>query len=399
METATDEKVYKIGQGWVDQKDAKVETKVETKEEVKTEETKTEDKVEETKKEEKPKEEEPKKEEKKEEKPDFSSYLKEKFNVDSEDDLDKILKTNLKLTEALEAEKKKVKEPVYKSERHKKLMEWLDGSGYDVDKINDGLETAATLVNLNLEKIDDRRALEEAFILENKEDLGREDAKKLFSKEYKKYNLNKDDFDDENEFKEEQELMDIQKKKDITKAKKLLASEQEKLKYVEPKKEEKKPEKIEIPAEVIDTYAKKVDSVFENSKGEKFDRLTFEDEKDPSIKFSIVFPEDKMKLIRQTSLEYVKRNDIYDGNKKIPNFDPLRHVTQVMYALEGDWLLDQMSKQVVTLAKTLRVEQLAGIKPDKESKAGGKGTGIPSYSEQFAELAKKEKEAREKAKR
>lgn len=176
------EKIYKIGEGW--------QTKGEetSKEEGKKEAEKKDEKPnpEDDKKSEKDDNKDDKNDEKKDEKPDFSTYLKDNFEIDSEDDLKKILSTNLQLTQDLEAEKKKVKEPVYKSERHKKIAEWLDSSGYDLDKINEGLETAATLVNLNVEKLDDRRALEEAYIVDNKDELSRDEAKKLFNKDFKK---------------------------------------------------------------------------------------------------------------------------------------------------------------------------------------------------------------------
>lgn len=388
-EAATEGKVYDLTKGeWITPEVKKEEVKEEKKEEAPKEE----------KKEEPPKTEEKKEETKTEEEvtPDFTSHLKEKYGIESEDELKKILDTNVKLTEELEAEKKAVKEPKYKSDKHKKLMEWMDGSGYDVDKIGEGLETAATLINLDVAKMDGRRALEEAFILDNT-DITREEAKKLFAKEFKQYTIKKEDFEDDKEFAEAQELADIQRKKDEAKARKTLSSEQEKLKFVEKPKEEKKEEKFEVPKETIDGYTSQIDKIFDDGKGNKFDRFIFEDEKDPTIKFSIVIPPEKLKDIQATARAYVQRVDNYDANKKITNFDPVKTLKQITDALYGDWKDEEMFKQVVTLAKTLRAEQLAGVKPDKESKSGGKGDGVPSITEQFAEHAKKEKEAREKA--
>jgi len=329
--------------------------------------------------------------------PDFNSYLKEKYSIDDEDQLQKILDSNQKFEAQIEELKKASKDPVYKSDKQKKLIEWLDQSGYDLDKIGDGLESAATLMNLNVEKLEDRKALEEAFIIDNT-DITREEAKKLFARDYKKYNLNEEDFADEAEFKEAQELADIQRKKDVAKAKKVLLANQEKLKATEPeKKKEEAPKEVTAPKEAVEFYSKQINDIFTQPDGKKFDRFIFEDDNDPNIKITVKIPEDKLKFLKEMSIDYLKNTTLYDQNKKIPNFDPQKHIKQVFDALYGDWKDEQMFKQITTLAKSLRAEQLAGFKPTKESKSGGKGDGIPSYSDQFKELARKAKIDRERS--
>lgn len=386
-------KVFDLQKGWITpekptngEEPKKEEPK---KEEPKAEEAKTEPKTEPKTE---SKTEEPKKEEAKI--PDFASHLKEKYQIDSEDELQKILDANVKLGEQLE-EAKKPKEPTWKSETQKKIVAWLDEKGYNLDSLGEGLETSGVLMNLQVDKIDERKALEEAYIIENT-DITREEAKKLFARDFKKYTLKKEDFDEDKDYAEAQELADIQRKKDVAKAKKVLTAEQEKLKVAA--KEEKKAEpKVEIPTEAIESYTKEVNKVFDNPKTGKFDRIIFEDEKDPTIKVSIVIPEDKLKMVRQMATDYVKRTDIYDDKKKIPNFDPAAHIKQVINALYGDWLYEQVFRETLTLAKTLRAEQLAGVKPDKKGGGDGK-TAIPSIEEQFLEHAKKAKESRAKGK-
>lgn len=386
-------KVFDLQKGWITpekptngEEHKKEEPK---KEEAKAEEAKTEPKTEPKTE---SKTEEPKKEEAKI--PDFASHLKEKYQIDSEDELQKILDANVKLGEQLE-EAKKPKEPTWKSETQKKIVAWLDEKGYNLDSLGEGLETSGVLMNLQVDKIDERKALEEAYIIENT-DITREEAKKLFARDFKKYTLKKEDFDEDKDYAEAQELADIQRKKDVAKAKKVLTAEQEKLKVAA--KEEKKAEpKIEIPTEAIESYTKEVNKVFDNPKTGKFDRIIFEDEKDPTIKVSIVIPEDKLKMVRQMATDYVKRTDIYDDKKKIPNFDPAAHIKQVINALYGDWLYEQVFRETLTLAKTLRAEQLAGVKPDKKGGGDGKAA-IPSIEEQFLEHAKKAKESRAKGK-
>lgn len=339
---------------------------------------------------------EPAKEEKKpevkEEKFDINAYLKDKHGIDSEDDLEKILKYNQTVKGELEEEKKK--EPVYKSDKEKKIAEFL--KPYDLDRLSEGLENASTLVGMDIEKIDERRALEEAYILKNI-DLTREEAKQLYNREYKrKYDVKEDSFEEKADFEEEKTLVAIQKKKDVAEARRFLNSKKEELKFKEPEKKEEPKKEIEISKETIGGYSSQIHKVMDDGKGKKFDHLEFQaDEKDPSLKVKVMFTPEEFKEIKELAVNYLRDPKLYDENKKIPNFEPLAHVKTVAYALFGDKIHEQGIRAAFTLGKSLRAEQLAGVKTDKESKGKGED-GIPSIDDQFRQLAqqKREKEKR-----
>lgn len=315
-------------------------------------------------------------------KDELPAWLKEKYDIETQEELQEILESNSKLADELEKERNK---KVFTSEKEEKLHKFL--KDYDLDKIGEGMQTAATLLSLDIEGADPRKALEEAYILENT-DLTRDEAKALFKKEYReKYEVNKDKFDSDEEYEDEKKLAEIRLKKETAKAKRLLAEKKESLKAKEPAKEEKK---SEVPAAAIDVYTKQIDKFFT-----KFEKLVETDEEGAEL-YSIALNESQRGQVEKAMKEYVKRNDVYDKSGKINNFDPVNLARTFSEILFGDWMNKERNKQIKILAQSLKAEQIAGRKPDKVSKSEGKGVGR-SFEEQFAERAKQEKAKREAA--
>lgn len=344
-----------------------------------------------------PKEDKPLVEEKKSEPPDYNKYLKDKFGADDEDALTKRLGRIETLEKELE-EAKKPKEYEFKSDKERAIAHFL--KDWDSDNLGEGWEMAGRLMKMDPDKINEKKALEEHFVIENS-DISRDKAIKLFEKEYnEKYVLDKEDFENEAEFKEAQELADIKREKDSIKARKFLSEQKEKLKYKEkPKQEEKKPEPVTIPKETIDKYVGEVNKFFSPQQGEDFDRFIFQDDDDEDIKVAVVFTKEEVKNIKNETIAYLHSLSPYDKDKKIPNFDEGKLVAQIADILYGDQIKERMLKEVKKLAQTLRIEQLAEKKPTKKSGGGGNGkAGIPDYITQFAELGRKATENRAKKK-
>jgi len=314
-------------------------------------------------------------------KDELPAWLKEKYGIESTEDLQEVLESNSKLADELEKERDK---KVFKSEKEEKLHKFLND--YDLDKIGEGMQTAATLLSLDIDGADPRKALEEAYIIENT-DLTREEAKHLFTKEYrKKYELNKDKFDSDEEYEEEKKYVEIQLKKDTAKAKRILTEKKESLKVKETKAESK----AEAPVASIEGYTKQVDKFFE-----KFEKLTETDEDGKEL-YSVSLNENQRKQVRDAMHQYVKRTDVYDKSGKINNFDTVELAHTFSEILFGSWLRAERNKQIKILAHGLKAEQIAQLKPDKVSKSQGKAAGM-SLDEQFAERAKVEKAKRESA--
>lgn len=319
-------------------------------------------------------------------KDELPAWLKDKYGIETQEELQEVMESSSKLADELEKERNK---KVFTSEKEEKLHKFL--KDWDLDKISEGMETAAILTRLDIEHIDGKRALEEQFILENTE-LTRDEAKALFNRDYrKKYELKKESFDDDAEYEEEKKITDIQLKKDVSRAKKLLLEKQADLK-TKPA-EEKKAAKEEVSEESVKTYDSQVKSFFKNN-GKEWDRFAYKDE-DGTELYNIVLDADKRTQVRQAMEAYVKRNDVYDKNGKIPNFDAASLALKFTQVLFGDWMDKEHHKQIKILAQQTKAEQLAGKKPDKVSKSQGQADGL-SIVEQFAEIAKREKEKRNK---
>lgn len=352
----------------------------------------------------KPENKEDKKEEKKEEKPveksiepDYNKFLKDKFGFESEEELAKYLDNTKGLAKDLE-EAKKPKEYEFKSEKEKAIAGFL--KDWDMDNVGEGIEMAGRLMKMDPEKINEKIALQEKYIIENS-DISRDKAIKLFNKEYdEKYVLDKEKFEDAEEFKEEQELADIKREKAANAARKFLLEKKEALKYKEKeKKEEKMPEKVEIPKETVDKYVGEVNKFFSPSQGEDFNQFIYQLDDDEHFKISVQFTKEEVANMKKEATAYLQSLSPYDKDKKIPNFDSGKLVAQIADILYGDVIKERMMKEAKKNAQTLRIEQLANVKPDKKSGGGGNGKQvIPGFTEQFAELAKKEAEKRAKKK-
>lgn len=319
-------------------------------------------------------------------KDELPAWLKEKYGIESQEDLDEVLGSNKKLADELEKERGK---KVFTSEKEEKLHKFL--MGWDLDKIGEGMETAAVLTRIDIPNIDGKRALEEQFILDNTE-LTRDEAKQLFAREFrKKYEIKKADFDTDEEYEEEKKLTEIQQKKDVSKARKFLEEKQKELKA---KPEEKKPEKKEdIPVESIKSYENQIKSFFKKD-GKDWDGFHYGG-KDGDDSYAIVLDADKRKQVQDAMTAYVQRPDVYDKNGKIDNFDAEELALKFTQLLFGKWMDQEHHKQIKILAQATKAEQLAGKKPDKVSKSMGKASG-QSYDEQFAEAARIAKEKRGK---
>lgn len=319
-------------------------------------------------------------------KDELPAWLKEKYGIENQEELDEVLGSNKKLADELEKERAK---KVFTSEKEEKLHKFL--LDWDLDKIGEGMETAAILTRIDIPNIDGKRALEEQFILDNTE-LTREEAKQLFAREFrKKYEVKKTDFDTDEEYEEEKKLLEIQQKKDVSKARKFLEEKQKQLKA---KPEEKKPEKKEdIPVESIKSYENQIKSFFKKDNKE-WNGFHY-GSKDGDDSYTIVLDADKRKQVQDAMTAYVQRPDVYDKNGKIDNFDAEELALKFTQLLFGKWMDQEHHKQIKILAQAVKAEQLAGKKPDKTSKSMGKASG-QSFDEQFAEAARVAKEKRGK---
>jgi hypothetical protein len=324
-----------------------------------------------------------------------ATYLKEKysdFGVESEEDLLGILQATDALADELDALKKNPPS-AFRNEKEQKIAEFL--KQYDPSKFGEGLSTYGTLMDIDPDNLDDRRAMEEAYILENPE-FTREEAKLMFAKDYKKKTaLNKEDFEDDAEYEAEKKLLELKLRKEATKSKIFLRAEKEKLKTAPEEKAKEEEKKPLVAPEAVETYTKQVDNFFKTGQNNKpFDRFTFTDPNNKDVSVNIVLDKAKQNELKGFMNKYVTQGSLYKENK-IPNFDPAEIALMGSNLLFGNWMIQEMFNQVPILASKLKAEQIAGKKPVKESKGTGTA-GIPSIDQQWENLAKKEVQGRTK---
>ena len=337
-----------------------------------------------------------------------NDYIKTKFNekygVESESDLDEILQSTSEVVtkyQELEAKyqelEKKAAEPRYRTEQEQKIAEFL--SSYDPDKFGEGLSTIGSILAMDPANVSGRTALEEAFIISHP-NLSRDEAKELFSEEFStKYQVDRNNFDSDEAFARAKKLADIKMKDAESEARKVLLAKKEELKAKPPtsapetKKDQPPANKpAEIPAETVKQYTDAVQKFFNPAPGQTFNQFQYVSDDGKDVLHTLVLDAEKQKDIQEFVMNYVKRPEFYDKSGKIPNFDPQEIAKTGLRMLHGDWMEDQLWAAVKTVAAKLRAEQIAGTKPDKESKGGGDVK--LSVDDQFAELARKQKEAR-----
>lgn len=333
------------------------------------------------------------------------AYIKEKwgekFGLETESDVQEILDATEELTSKyseLEKENKELKsKSTFRSEQEEKIAKFL--APYPPDKFGEGLQTSAAIMAMDPASVSERVAMEEAYILK-KPHLTRDEAKEKFAEIYDtKFKINKEDFDTDEAYNKKKRSVELDLKDAVAEARQTLTQEQAKLKVAKvDKKEDPKPEAPkEVPAEVLNIYNKEIENFLNPSNGKPFDRYEFKSEDGKEVLFSMVFDKDKLKDIKEFMGWYIKNPQNYSKDGKIPNFTAQELAKSASRMLHGDWMENQLWSAVKTVAGKMKAEQIASTSPEKKST--GTGDIKLNIDEQFEELAKKEKEAREKQKR
>lgn len=316
---------------------------------------------------------------------DFNATLKEKFALD-EEGLTTVLAQNKTLQEELQAAKSAPKEPVFASEQDKAAYDFI--KQYPPSRLGEGMKQYATILDMDPLKADEKTVLRETFIM-SKPTLSRESATKLFEADFKRrYQLDKDKFESDADYQEAQELANIEKEEKVATGRQTLSSKLAELKKTPEIKPETPRQEPKAP-EISKQYASAIDGV-------KLDKLSFTDPTDAKIQYHIPVPADKLKEAQEFARSYVNRVDMYDANGKIPNFDQSKLVKLGLMMLFPEWYEQEQIKQVTNLARTITAEQIAGTKPDKESKGLGE-QGAKDVTTQFRDAGLKAKQEREEA--
>lgn len=327
------------------------------------------------------------------------SYIQEKwgkYGLKTEEDVEKTIAAQRDLIDQhnqLKTELEKVKnEPKFRTEQEKKIADFL--APYDPAKFGEGLNTVAEIMAMDPDNIAERKALEESFILKHP-DLTREESKELFSEEFdKRFTINRDDFDSDEAFAKRQRIIDITKKNEVAQARKELKEKKESLKYTAPAAAASTATAPPSgpPDDVVQSYTKQVETFINPSEGKFWDKLTYLSDDGKEVLYNMVLDKEKQEAVKGFMTNYVKSPASYTKDGKIPNFVPQELAKTALRIMYGDWMEEQLWKQVKVVAGKLKAEQIAGATPEKRS--GGQGDAKLSVTDQFAKLAEKEKEKR-----
>jgi len=330
----------------------------------------------------------------------IDDFLKEKYakqyEISSEKDLDEVLesvdvliKRNAELEKELETAKTGSDNPKFASEAQAKLWDFVK----DVDpaRIGDRMQVYSRLVGMDVEKENPRLLLEEQFILEHPE-LPRDRALKKFNYEYNQQygELNRDNFDTDEAFKDAKELREINQEDAVHKARKVIKTEQAKLKTeTKTQTEDKTKENPTIKKSVTEN----VSTLDANMKD--FNELIFsftdKDEDDIAFKFTA----DQKKLVHSAYKAWIGNPVNYNekGEFVAGDIDFTQNVKQTAYLLFGDDIVETLHRRIMDLKDITRAEEIATKKPDRKAKVAGDDVGKSLSEEKQWEMAINKKKA------
>ena len=325
-----------------------------------------------------------------------SEKYAEKYDINSEEELEEILddvENVLKQSEDLKTELEEAKKapPKFKTKKEEAAFEFLQS--YDVDKFGNGLGNLSRLIGMDVKGIDGKLALQEEYVLRNTE-LDREDALDMFNEEFEKYSVNRDDFEEEVDYTKKQKLKDIKKKQDVLKAKKFLSEQQEKIKASDEdddSKGEKNTKVPEVSKESLGKYSKKVDS---SMKG--FTSLIVDAGEDGKgkEKFTYKLSKEQLKQVDLSLKAYIGNTSNYDKDGEIPDFNPDETKVNVAMALFGDKMLSEAIKYGIGVGEGKKIEDIGNKKPKRGQKPNKEDEDLSSDA-QFEQQAKERKEKRD----
>jgi hypothetical protein len=343
--------------------------------------------------------EEEKKEEEVEEPVSVDDFLAQKyaetFQINNEEDLDAVLgtieeiqKENDTLKAELEEAKKGSDKPKFSSEQEEKAFNFI--KLFPVDKMDEGMQTFAKVITMDIAKAEPRILLEEKFILENPE-LTRDEALRKFNRDYnKKYVINPNDYEDENVRKEEEEDRKIDLKVDVAKAKEFLQKKQAEL-----KSKPKEADNTEVKDNVVVQKSIKANVSELDEYMKDFESVIFSLDDKQSEDFVYKLNKEQKKKAHEAYKAWIGNPNSYDAKGNLVGAEEVdKKILDVTYMLFGADMIEKALKHGLSKGEIKRAEQIASKKPDRIAKGGSGNLKDMSEEQQWEEIAKKKMKAR-----
>lgn len=312
----------------------------------------------------------------------------EKWGVKTEADLTKLVENSINIVDeheklkkdydALKVDAGKIK---FESEAEESAFKFI--KTFDPNMQGEALNTYAKLIAMDVDKVDGKLLMEEAYIHRHSE-LTREEAIKKFNREYqRKYSPKKEDFESDEAYDEEMEMLKLDIKSDVAKDRSFLKEKQK----------EFKPKAVEDKSKVSEPVMKSIEKHASESTTfiDKTNELTFDHDGD---KYTFKLDAEKKKRISETVNAWVKNPSSYD---KDGNLIGVKGHDEMLKIAAGGMFMDDIIKaiagQVKNSANIKRVDEIAKSKPKARKSPGGGDIMGDDLDAQAAHIIKNRKAA------
>jgi hypothetical protein len=365
------------------------ESEEEEKEEESEEESEEEDEKEETT--------DKKKKEEKEEEVDIDevikSTLEEKYGIENQEQLTEVLDQldTVSLENEELKEKLKVAEegkPKFKSKTQEKIYDFL--KDYDPEKLPDGLITYATIVGMDVEKMDPKLLMEQAFIIEHP-NMQIDRARAKFNRDWeKKYVIDEESFDgDAKQLKEKKDDIQDDIEIEADKARKLLKKKQVELKVESENKTTEEEPKVspEVQSEIKENMKSFLNHFKETH------TLTFQPDENDEFKVNYKFSKEELAAIKSLIENNISNPAHYDKKgKMIGGFDPEEKFIQAAGMIAFRPIVKELLKSAKTRSHIIKASEISKQKPIRKAKSAGTvEESFMSSAEKLAEKKRKER--------
>lgn len=290
----------------------------------------------------------------------LSAYISEKTGgkVESVTALSELLARNEELVE----ETKKPREPEFKDERHKKAYEYLTNNQGEFTELS---QEYHKILGIDTEKLGDREAQLQAFLLENKE-LPEDKARNFFEVQYKRKYGEMNELEDP----EEKTMLEYEHLQATKKAKQVLAEKQNQIKESF-KVDESAGKAKDAATETSEDMKVKIDEAlngqqigvnlsFKNDKGEQVDQLKIDvpPEKMPDIKNKLADPDGLFQEL------LVNKSRDAQGNFSFPKY------AENYYRLANfDTLMQKSYNQGLSKGQVMKLDEAKHSEADQGGRA------------------------------
>jgi hypothetical protein len=373
------------------------EDEEEEKEEEESEESEEEESEEEEKDEEEKEETTDKKKKEEEEEVDIDevikSTLEEKYGIENQEQLTEILDQLDTISEENEELKEKLKvaeegKPKFKSKTQEKIYDFV--KDYDPEKLADGLITYATIVGMDVEKMDPKLLMEHAFIIEHP-NMQIDRARAKFNRDWeKKYVIDEESFEgDAKQLKEKKDDIQDDIEIEADKARKLLKKKQAELKVESENKTTEEEPKVspEVQSEIKENMKSFLNHFKETH------TLTFQPDENDEFKVNYKFSKEELAAIKSLIEKNISNPAHYDKKgKMIGGFDPEEKFIQAAGIIAFRPIVKELLKSARTRSHIIKASEISKQKPIRKAKSSG--TVEEDFMAQAEKLAKKKQKER-----